>query len=93
VHFGVKQRLTSKIISYDFPHGFIDQMQQGAFYFLRHTHTFVETDGGTLMLDKLDFAAPFGVLGWLAERIFLRQYMLIFIKRHQQEFRRIIEKD
>jgi len=91
MHFGIRQRLISKIIAFDRPDSFVDQMQEGAFYFLRHTHTFQTVNGGTLMHDKLDIAAPFGPLGWIAERLFLRQYMLRFLHHHQREFKIIVE--
>jgi ligand-binding SRPBCC domain-containing protein len=40
VHFGIRQRLTSKIVAYERPREFTDQMQKGAFKSLRHTHRF-----------------------------------------------------
>jgi ligand-binding SRPBCC domain-containing protein len=91
VHFGIRQRLTSKVISFDRPSQFTDQMQEGAFSFLRHTHTFVEDSDGTLMRDRLDIAAPLGPIGWIAERVFLARYMRRFLVHHQDEFRKIVE--
>src|SRR5689334_8091018 len=40
VHFGIRQRLSSRIIEYDRPHRFTDQMVSGAFKSLRHVHEF-----------------------------------------------------
>ncbi len=75
VHFGIKQHLTSKITSYERPHGFTDEMVRGAFRELRHLHKFVAQPPGTLMIDVFTFKAPFGILGRLAEMLFLTRYM------------------
>ena len=92
MHFGVRQRLTSKIIELDRPYRFVDQMQRGAFAFLRHTHTFQQLPEGTLMHDRLHLAAPLGPIGWIAERLFLARHMRRFLICHQNEFRKIVEK-
>lgn len=63
VHFGIRQKLTSKIIAMRIPDEFIDEMQRGAFKSMRHTHSFEDASGGTLMRDKLEFEAPLGILG------------------------------
>src|SRR5688572_22302705 len=70
-HFLVKQRLTSKIVEFDRPNSFTDEMQKGAFKRLRHVHEFRPVRGGTQLVDTLDFASPFGPVGWLAD-LFLR---------------------
>jgi ligand-binding SRPBCC domain-containing protein len=91
VHFFVRQRLTSKIVSYERPRMFIDEMQRGAFARWRHTHRFVEQQGGTLMLDDVDFASPLGVLGKLADALVLKRYMTHFLIRHNEYFRQVAE--
>src|SRR5919107_555317 len=58
VHFFVRQRLTSKIVAYERPHTFVDEMQRGTLARWRHTHRFVAQPGGTLMIDDVDFASP-----------------------------------
>lgn len=39
-HFGVKQRLTSKITEFKAPHYFVDEMVSGAFKSFKHEHLF-----------------------------------------------------
>lgn len=75
VHFGVKQHLTSKITAYERPARFTDEMVAGIFQQLHHTHIFVPQPPGTLMIDVFTFRAPLGVLGRLAETLFLTHYM------------------
>ncbi len=75
-HFGIKQQLTSKITAYESPSYFVDEMVSGAFKSFKHEHVFRELEGKTLMIDKFHFKSPFGVLGKLANFIFLEQYMM-----------------
>jgi len=74
-HFGVTQRFTSKITAFDAPRSFQDSMQKGAFRSFVHDHLFEAVDGGTKMIDHLVFTAPLGILGRIAERLFLRRYL------------------
>ncbi len=78
-HFGVRQKLTSKIIEMSRPNRFVDQMTKGAFKSLHHIHEFRSTPGGTEMKDVLTFEAPLGPLGILAEKLFLASYMKKFL--------------
>lgn len=75
VHFGIKQRLTSRITSYERPHYFTDEMIQGAFKEITHLHEFISQASGTLMIDHFSFRAPLGFLGSIAEILVLKQYM------------------
>src|SRR6184192_2827574 len=48
---------------------------------LDHEHHFAEDGrGGTVMRDLFDFAAPFGALGWVAERLILTRYLSRFLE-------------
>lgn len=84
VHFGVKQRLTTKVTAYDRPYNFTDEMLRGAFHQLTHRHEFVPQSSGALMVDHFSFRAPLGVLGSIAERLFLTRYMrgLLLTRNH-----------
>lgn len=75
IHFGIRQRLTSKITAYDRPHRFTDEMVKGAFHMIKHTHEFVPTDDGTRVIDTFLFRAPLGPLGRLVEALVLTRYM------------------
>ena len=90
-HFLVRQRLASKIVTYDRPRLFVDEMQRGAFARWRHTHTFTERPGGTLATDDVDFASPLGLLGKLVDAMLLESYMTHFLVRHNAHFKREAE--
>lgn len=74
-HLGVVQHFTSKITAFDRPRYFQDSMQRGAFRSFVHDHFFVEENGQTRMTDLLVFEAPLGILGRIAEKLFLRRYL------------------
>lgn len=74
-HFGVYQKLTSKITEYDRPKYFTDEMVKGAFSEFKHEHHFSELNEITLMIDFFEYKAPFGVLGKIADKLFLKKYM------------------
>jgi len=75
-HFGVRRRLTSEVTALDRPHHFRDVMVQGAFRCMEHDHFFrSRSPDETEMRDVFRFAAPFGILGLLAEYVLLRRYM------------------
>ncbi len=79
-HFGIRQRLTSRITAFDRPRHFRDSMQSGAFKRFDHDHSFTPTAAGTLVLDRFDFTAPLGPLGAVADWLFLQRYMRRFIE-------------
>jgi ligand-binding SRPBCC domain-containing protein len=73
--FGVRLKMTSKIVAYERPREFTDEMQRGPFARWRHTHRFEPADGGTLMRDAADFASPLGPLGRVADALVLERFM------------------
>lgn len=92
-HFGVCQRLTVRVTSFDGPTLFADEMTRGAFKRLCHTHRFSEVNGQTLMEDELQIEAPLGPLGWLAERLFLVRYMRRFLEERNRQLKALAESD
>lgn len=91
-HLLVRQRLTSKIVAYDRPTFFVDEMQRGAFARWRHEHRFVELPGGTLATDDVDFASPLGLLGRLVDALLLESYMTRFLLRLNAHLKREAEQ-
>jgi len=79
IHFGVKQKLTSKITKYQYPFYFVDEMVSGAFKKIYHQHVFTESGNTTTMTDIFEYAAPLGVFGKLAEKLFLNRYLKNFL--------------
>ncbi|MFP3461604.1 SRPBCC family protein [Arthrobacter globiformis] len=74
-HFGLPIRMTSRITEMQAPHYFVDEQVRGPFRRFRHVHAFSADRAGTVMVDRIDFAAPCGLLGRLAEKLFLARYL------------------
>jgi len=91
VHLGVRQRLTARITRFDRPNAFEDEMVRGAFRSFTHRHEFRPVDGGTLMIDTFRYASPLGILGALADRLFLERYMRRLLTERNAYLKRVAE--
>lgn len=91
VHFGIRQRLTAQVTQFERPHRFVDEMLQGAFQSLRHVHEFSAEGSGTEMCDTLIWTSPLGVIGKLADRLFLKSHMRRFVVERNSKLKRIAE--
>lgn len=74
-HLGFTQQLTTKITAFDRPRYFTDEMVTGAFHSFRHEHIFRENNGTTVMEDVFTYKSPYGILGRIADVLFLERYM------------------
>ncbi len=90
-HFGIRQRLTSRITAFDRPHRFRDSMVRGAFAGFDHDHLFESREGVTIMTDVLDYRSPLGPLGRLADVLFLERYMTRLIQTRAAAIRSAAE--
>ena len=93
-HFGVWQTLTSRITGYERPAWFRDSMVRGAFARLDHDHRFGDDgQGGTIMDDVFEFAAPCGALGLIVERLLLARYFRRFLASRNRHLKAVAESD
>lgn len=101
-HFGVRQTLTSKITEFDRPHFFVDEMVQGAFKSIYHKHTFSSAPlssrrgaGGevTIMTDDFYFESPLGILGSIANKLFLTKYLTELLKERNRMIKEFAETE
>lgn len=74
-HFGLPFTMTSQITAHEAPRRFVDEQVSGPFRRWWHEHTFVADGGGTVMTDTVQFLAPLGPLGRIAETVLLTRYM------------------
>ena len=64
-----KTRITEVI-----PHkSFTDFQEKGPYKLWNHHHEFIANEKGVLMKDKVDYELPFGVLGDLVHRLFVKK--------------------
>lgn len=54
---------------------FIDQQVKGDFKMMKHEHHFKPCDNGTIMIDLVEFEAPFGGFGKAFSKIYLTRYL------------------
>jgi ligand-binding SRPBCC domain-containing protein len=92
IHFGIRQRLTSKIVAFERPGFFVDVMLRGAFKRWHHTHLFKAQAAGTMMIDEVDYASPLGPLGLLVDKLYLENYMRRFLLRRNAHIKKIAER-
>jgi ligand-binding SRPBCC domain-containing protein len=74
-HFGFNFSMTVQITDLLSPLHFTDEMIKGPFKYFRHQHLFEKTHEGTMITDLFDFQSPFGMLGRIADKVFLERYM------------------
>jgi len=92
-HFGLSWDLTSEITTYARPHLFIDEQVAGPFAHWHHAHHFDTTrNHHTTMRDVIDFAAPFGRLGRLADWVVLTRYMTRLIRIRNEHLTAVAER-
>ena len=80
-HFGLPLRMTSRITAMSPPGSFTDEQVHGPFRYFTHEHLFRPHGEGTLMIDRVSFAAPLGFLGRFVERLVLAKYMRRLIEQ------------
>lgn len=91
IHFGVKQKLTSQITMFDRPVHFRDSMVKGTFARFDHDHFFSEANLGTIIKDVFDYDSPLGILGNIADALFLEKYIKKILEERNQLIKVIAE--
>lgn len=92
-HFGIYQRLSSKMMELEKPHHFVDEMTKGIFKGFKHTHKFTQVDDVTTMVDIFDYTSPLGPLGKFADWLFLEKYMTRFLAHRNEVIKEYAEMD
>ena len=68
---GIKMDWVTEITHVHEPTYFVDEQRFGPYALWHHQHHFKEVPGGVEMTDEVNYAIPFGVLGQLANFIFV----------------------
>jgi len=92
-HFGIRQNLTSKITAFERPSHFRDSMVSGAFKRFDHDHFFEQIGEQTLIKDVFDYNSPLGILGWIADALFVEKHLREMLRERNQLIKRIAESD
>ena len=92
-HFGVKQKLTSRITAFHRPYHFRDEQVKGAFKSILHDHYFEQRGDDALMNDIFNYESPLGILGSIANRIILTNYLTKLIAERNNIIKEFAESD
>ena len=57
------------------PHMFIDEQISGPYKLWHHQHIFKEAENGIMMTDIVHYSLPFGILGKLAHKLFIKKQL------------------
>lgn len=68
---GIPVSWTTEITHVDEPNFFVDEQRFGPYALWHHQHRFKPVPGGIEMEDEVNYAIPFGVLGRLAQWLFV----------------------
>jgi len=73
--FGIPFRWRTRIEAFEPEVRFIDLQLRGPYRRWRHTHTFEDAPGGTLMRDRVEYQLPLGPLGGLMHAMLVRRQL------------------
>jgi ligand-binding SRPBCC domain-containing protein len=91
---GIRANWLTEITHVREPHYFIDEQRVGPYALWHHQHHFKPVSGGVEMTDIVNYAIPFGIIGRLANRLFVeRQLNAIFEYRSRAVARYFPNRD
>lgn len=90
-HFGLQLLHKSRITQFKFPSYFVDEMEAGHFKSFKHEHFFQFEKDHTVMIDRLEYETPYGIFGYLFDKIILRKYLTNFIKTRNKILKNLAE--
>lgn len=73
VRFGIPMRWRVRYTQWNPPLLFEDEQVKGPFARWRHQHRFEPAEGGTMLVDRVEYLLPGGILGRLVDRLFVRR--------------------
>jgi ligand-binding SRPBCC domain-containing protein len=86
---GIPLNWQTEIFKVDKPHSFADRQLKGPYKIWEHTHTFIQKENGTLMIDELKYQIPLGILGDLAHSIFVKKKVAEIFKFRERALEKI----
>ena len=92
-HFGIKQKLTSKITAYNKPFYFRDEQQKGIFKFFIHDHYFQNQNEMVEMTDVFTYESPFGFAGRLFNMLVLTKHLKNLLMKRNALIKEFAETD
>lgn len=92
VMFGfIPMKWTVRITEYDAPHRMTDEQEQGPFAAWKQMRLLREVDGGTELTDIVEYKAPLGILGRIANALVIRRQIISMFTYRQAATKRLLE--
>jgi len=91
-HFGIRQRLTVKVVEFERPSLLVDEMTEGRFKSFKHVHEFGPAKTGTLMRDTLSWTSPFGIIGKIGDKLLLERHLRNLVTTRNAKLKEIAER-
>jgi ligand-binding SRPBCC domain-containing protein len=78
-HLFKKRLFTAQITAMEPFTFFCDEMTAGDFKKFRHEHYFKPAENGVVMIDMIEFESPWGFIGRLFNKLYLKNYLKAFL--------------
>lgn len=72
---GIRTNWVTEITHVEHNKFFVDEQRFGPYSMWHHEHHFEETGNGVLMTDKVSYKIPFGILGHIAQLLFVKKQL------------------
>lgn len=92
-HLGFRQTLETQISKFTRPFFFTDEMVSGIFKTMIHDHFFYSMNEDTVMIDNFYYESPLGMLGEVADMIFLKRYLTRLLEHRNETIKLYAESD
>ena len=72
---GIRMSWVTEITHVDPGKYFVDEQRYGPYSMWHHEHIFKPVEGGVLMTDRVSYKIPLGILGHIAQNLFVRRQL------------------
>lgn len=88
--FGIPFGWRTEIETYEPAVRFTDRQLRGPYVLWHHTHEFFDIPDGTLMVDRVNYSLPLGILGSLAYHLFVRTTLDVIFDYRRQKIEQLL---
>ncbi len=86
---GIRTNWVTEITHVEEGRYFVDEQRFGPYNMWHHEHHFQETEGGVQMIDRVSFKIPFGPLGHIAYRLFVKKQLEQIFNYREQKLKEV----
>lgn len=73
---GITTNWTTEITHVEHHKFFVDEQRFGPYSMWHHEHHFIQVENGIMMTDKVSYKIPFGFLGHIAQKLFVKKQLI-----------------